>query len=224
MPPRVQPRLSTVAFRGRDQAGVGDRRSRGRVSLRLQSEFQEHHQVCDQPGNRRASQQHDYSDHEPGSAGHSIREVNGVVYGAGALARVEAPARRLQDTILPGGNRSNTKTDQKPRARAPAPYGPALDSLWDSRVWIARGQTADAGIRAGAELPRHRAVAAQHGEGAASRPGKYNIPLAFDSAEDMCRSPEVDAVLVTTPNACHLADVLLALRCGKPVLCENRWA
>jgi predicted dehydrogenase len=37
----------------------------------------------------------------------------------------------------------------------------------------------------------------------------------------MCRSPEVDAVLVTTPNACHLADVLLAFRCGKPVLCEK---
>ena len=50
---------------------------------------------------------------------------------------------------------------------------------------------------------------------------QHNIPLAFDSAEDMCRSPEVDAVLVTTPNACHLADVLLALRCGKPVLCEK---
>jgi predicted dehydrogenase len=50
---------------------------------------------------------------------------------------------------------------------------------------------------------------------------QYNIPLAFDSAEDMCRSPQVDAVLVTTPNACHLNDVLLALRCGKPVLCEK---
>jgi 1,5-anhydro-D-fructose reductase (1,5-anhydro-D-mannitol-forming) len=50
---------------------------------------------------------------------------------------------------------------------------------------------------------------------------KFNISLAFDSAEDMCRSPEVDAVLVTTPNSCHLDDVLLALRCGKPVLCEK---
>jgi predicted dehydrogenase len=50
---------------------------------------------------------------------------------------------------------------------------------------------------------------------------QHNIPLAFDSAEDMCRSTEVDAVLVTTPNACHLADVLLAIRCGKPVLCEK---
>ena len=50
---------------------------------------------------------------------------------------------------------------------------------------------------------------------------QHNVPLAFDSAEEMCRSPEVDAVFVTTPNACHLADVLLALRCGKPVLCEK---
>ena len=50
---------------------------------------------------------------------------------------------------------------------------------------------------------------------------QYNIPLAFDSAEAMCRSPEVDAVLVTTPNALHLRDVLLALSAGKPVLVEK---
>jgi predicted dehydrogenase len=50
---------------------------------------------------------------------------------------------------------------------------------------------------------------------------QYNIPLAFDSAEAMCKSPEVDAVLVTTPNALHLRDVLLALSAGKPVLVEK---
>jgi 1,5-anhydro-D-fructose reductase (1,5-anhydro-D-mannitol-forming) len=50
---------------------------------------------------------------------------------------------------------------------------------------------------------------------------RFNIPLAFVSAENMCRSPEVDAVLVTTPNSCHLEDVMLAIRCGKPVLCEK---
>lgn len=49
----------------------------------------------------------------------------------------------------------------------------------------------------------------------------HKIPLAFDSAEELCRSAEVDAVFVTTPNACHVDDVLLALRCGKPVLCEK---
>ena len=53
---------------------------------------------------------------------------------------------------------------------------------------------------------------------------EYDIPLAFDSAEALCRSSEVDAVLVTTPNALHLHDVLLALRCGKPVLCEKPMA
>jgi len=50
---------------------------------------------------------------------------------------------------------------------------------------------------------------------------QYSIPLAFDSAEDLCRSAEVDAVLVTTPNSLHLRDVLLAIQCGKPVLCEK---
>ncbi len=50
---------------------------------------------------------------------------------------------------------------------------------------------------------------------------QYNIPLAFDSVEGLCRSPQVDAVLVTTPNACHLSDVLTAIDAGKPVLCEK---
>ncbi len=50
---------------------------------------------------------------------------------------------------------------------------------------------------------------------------QHNIPLAFDSAEELCRSAEVDAIFVTTPNACHLADVLVAVACGKPVLCEK---
>jgi len=50
---------------------------------------------------------------------------------------------------------------------------------------------------------------------------EHRIPLAFDSVADLCHSPEVDAVLVTTPNALHLADVLDAVDAGKPVLCEK---
>src|SRR5579863_9570076 len=50
---------------------------------------------------------------------------------------------------------------------------------------------------------------------------QFDIPLAFDSAEALCRSTEVDVVLVTTPNAMHLQDVLIALRNGKHVLCEK---
>lgn len=53
---------------------------------------------------------------------------------------------------------------------------------------------------------------------------KYQIPYAFDSAGELSRSPEVDAVLVTTPNSCHLADVLKAIEAGKPVLCEKPMA
>jgi 1,5-anhydro-D-fructose reductase (1,5-anhydro-D-mannitol-forming) len=53
---------------------------------------------------------------------------------------------------------------------------------------------------------------------------EWKIPFAFDSAEGLCRSPEVDAIFVTTPNSCHLQDVLLAIECGKPVLCEKPMA
>jgi predicted dehydrogenase len=50
---------------------------------------------------------------------------------------------------------------------------------------------------------------------------QYSIPLAFDSPEDLCRCPEVDAVFVTSPNALHLPHVLMAIEQRKPVLCEK---
>lgn len=50
---------------------------------------------------------------------------------------------------------------------------------------------------------------------------EYDVPLAFDSVEELCRHPEVDAVFVTTPNVCHLQDVLTAVKWGKAVLCEK---
>jgi predicted dehydrogenase len=50
---------------------------------------------------------------------------------------------------------------------------------------------------------------------------QYGIPHVFSSAEELCRCSEVDAVLVTTPNACHLGDVLTAVAARKPVLCEK---
>ncbi len=49
----------------------------------------------------------------------------------------------------------------------------------------------------------------------------YKIPHAFDSVEELCRCRDVDAVLVTSPNSCHLGEVLLAIKHGKPVLCEK---
>jgi len=50
---------------------------------------------------------------------------------------------------------------------------------------------------------------------------QYGIPHVFASTEELCRCPEVDAVLVTTPNVRHLQDVLTAVAAGKPVLCEK---
>lgn len=50
---------------------------------------------------------------------------------------------------------------------------------------------------------------------------QYKIPFAFDSVAELCRSPEVDAVFVATPNVSHRADVLAAISCGKAVLCEK---
>jgi 1,5-anhydro-D-fructose reductase (1,5-anhydro-D-mannitol-forming) len=50
---------------------------------------------------------------------------------------------------------------------------------------------------------------------------EYGIPLAFDSVADLCASSQVDAVLVTTPNSAHLADVLDAVDASKAVLCEK---
>jgi predicted dehydrogenase len=67
-------------------------------------------------------------------------------------------------------------------------------------------------------LSRRTMAAAQ--ESAAA----YKIPHAFGSVADLATSPEVDAVLVTTPNSSHLADVLAAIEPGKHVLCEKPMA
>jgi predicted dehydrogenase len=56
---------------------------------------------------------------------------------------------------------------------------------------------------------------------AAEAAEQYGIPHVFTSTEELCRCPSVDAVLVTTPNVCHLSDVLTAVAAGKPVLCEK---
>src|SRR5271154_1728804 len=50
---------------------------------------------------------------------------------------------------------------------------------------------------------------------------EYNIPHCFPTREALCSSPEVDVVMITSPDAMHRDDTLLALRCGKAVLCEK---
>jgi predicted dehydrogenase len=50
---------------------------------------------------------------------------------------------------------------------------------------------------------------------------EHNIAHCFASPEELCASPEVDAVFITSPDAMHRSDTLLALRHGKAVLCEK---
>lgn len=50
---------------------------------------------------------------------------------------------------------------------------------------------------------------------------EYKIPVCFPSPEELCSSSEIDAVFITSPDALHRDDALLALQQGKAVLCEK---
>ena len=50
---------------------------------------------------------------------------------------------------------------------------------------------------------------------------RFGIPRVFTSPENLCASPEIDAVFVVSPDALHREHVLLALQHRKPVLCEK---
>lgn len=58
-------------------------------------------------------------------------------------------------------------------------------------------------------------------EAAKQNCAEHKIAHCFATAEDLCASPEVDAVFITSPDAMHYADTLLAIRHGKAVLCEK---
>ena len=53
---------------------------------------------------------------------------------------------------------------------------------------------------------------------------QFAIEYAFVSTAELCACPDVDAVFVASPDAIHYADVLEAIRHGKPVLCEKPMA
>ena len=50
---------------------------------------------------------------------------------------------------------------------------------------------------------------------------EFDIPNRHDSYEALVADPEVDVVYVATPHTFHREHALLALRAGKPVLCEK---
>lgn len=49
----------------------------------------------------------------------------------------------------------------------------------------------------------------------------YGIETVFATAEELCSSAQVDAVFVTSPDAFHKRDCLLAMSHNKAVLCEK---
>ncbi|WP_158942281.1 Gfo/Idh/MocA family protein [Granulicella sp. S190] len=50
---------------------------------------------------------------------------------------------------------------------------------------------------------------------------EYKIPHCFATREELCSSSDVDVVLITSPDAMHRDDALLAFKHGKAVLCEK---
>jgi predicted dehydrogenase len=56
---------------------------------------------------------------------------------------------------------------------------------------------------------------------AAQNCAEHQIRHCFATREELCASPDVDVVFLTSPDAMHKDDMLLALQHGKAVLCEK---
>lgn len=54
-----------------------------------------------------------------------------------------------------------------------------------------------------------------------SQAHEFHIARVFSSPEELCASAEIDAVIVSSPDAMHMNDTLLAVSHGKAVLCEK---
>ncbi len=76
------------------------------------------------------------------------------------------------------------------------------------------------GVRNVEEI-RPAAVYSREMERARAFAARRDIPLCFDSLEEMASSEEIDAVYIASPNALHVEQTLLFLRAGKHVFCEK---
>jgi predicted dehydrogenase len=65
------------------------------------------------------------------------------------------------------------------------------------------------------------AIASRSGERAAEFARKHNIPVHYDSWEEISADPDVDIVYVATHNNFHFENTLACLNSGKAVLCEK---
>jgi 1,5-anhydro-D-fructose reductase (1,5-anhydro-D-mannitol-forming) len=89
------------------------------------------------------------------------------------------------------------------------------------------GLHGDRRLMPGFAQSKHCQVTAIHrrnAQKAQATANQYQIPHAFDNVAELCAHPEVDAVLVTSPDSLHLPDTLTALAHKKPVLCEKPMA
>jgi predicted dehydrogenase len=71
--------------------------------------------------------------------------------------------------------------------------------------------------------PRARLVAACDADGALlqQRRGEWDLEKVTTRFEDLCADPEIDALVIATPNASHRPIALAAARAGKHVMCEK---
>jgi predicted dehydrogenase len=76
----------------------------------------------------------------------------------------------------------------------------------------------------GSASTRFVAVASRDAARSQAYAAKHDLPLAFESYQDLLDSPEVDAVYVALPVALHARWAAAALRAGKHVLCEKPFA
>lgn len=81
-------------------------------------------------------------------------------------------------------------------------------------------------IRGSMPLPEFavEAVCSRDIEKAREFASRHNIPLAFDSLEEMASSDRIDAIYIATPNSVHAAQSIIAMNHGKHVLCEKPMA
>ena len=64
------------------------------------------------------------------------------------------------------------------------------------------------------------AIASSSGK-AGSVAAKFNIPLVFETYEELLQNPDIDAVYIPLPNSLHRKWVIEAARHGKHILCEK---
>lgn len=74
---------------------------------------------------------------------------------------------------------------------------------------------------AGAKMSKLSGIWRRNLDRAKANARDYGIETVFATAEELCASPDVDAVFIASPDACHMHDSLLAFEHSKPVLCEK---